>query len=1314
MGEERALIYKRDKALKNKNENAKVLSVVQKKLGDIYFYRNNFDDALEAYQSQLEACEHMGDKLNCAIAHRLIGEVYFSKEKYEVALYHQNLYLDLALELKNLIEEQRAYATLGRTYLCIADNLIKDSEKDEKMKNVNEANRAFSKSIQLCEKLEGQISEIELMTMRARLLLNRGLVNEHKKKIEKALEMLNVAESLCEKYKLSEDNHRTKIALAGLYERYEHLKDLKLALKKLDEAANVEDANLKNTAHLLKAELLLRMGKWSEAKKLLLKLYKNEKLLEPDRQQVSKQLRKAVVLARNDLELSIETDDTVKEKIYETMGDAATAVRSFDKAIEYYGKMLSFAEKNQSSRVGAALTSLVMTFKDAGKFKDAIPYARRELALCTDFRDTCTSALGLAGILEDAGGDLEEIREMYDKALACAKDSNDLSLQKMVLTELLEYQRRINNQTEVAQLTKELDALPYIESQEIQEEDSPDVGADIDLDELSDSDAEQEQKEEEEKVMGHQLKNVSRHRFKRPRLFKPNEKGETPLHLACIKGDVSKVEYLLEEKHPTLVKDNFGWTPLHEASNHGFTEIVDLLIRHKADINNQCDGVTPLHDAAANGHFSVIRLLLENGADPNLLTKVGETALDCLEQWKERIDNLTSRDLKEYEDVRKKLMKITTVTSKKKKAKISSNRSRSALIDEDADDSDEIIAPSTIDTWEQPKKISMGEVYKQTIANLQPSNRLAAPLKPIHQLPKITAPLIDSDELLVNEWLEDDIGISHQGRERPYFNGVPQGVTNSSTNNIKRKSVTDIDVEIEVDKSSKRSKLSDESCLMITDESSNGSDAIVDDPFDTAIWPKTKKARQLSLFKQGFTKSNVVSKSPSPITVKSVSPEPAVYTSSLSRSEYERRSWESSMSETFDLEITLDGELFELKLHYRDLRKTMNDIEELIRHKFEAKTGCRPKIRFKTIEGVALSAEVTLEGVPKDKNKLKLFGEITQNELPPIADRYKKVCETLGVDVTDLMLKSLRSCENTSTFRLNTSNVFVEEELEPLIKCLHYQLNLQSINLSGATFFARGDLLNLTISKLSGLCELHLQGCDIDQECLEQVEKLPAALRVLDLSYNPLGSKSQEKLLKLIEPLERLQTLNLRACELDDFRFKFTCRSLINLDISWNAIGGDGAANLLQRQLLSLNLSNTLSNRSNVIDKLFFNESEGYSYSTLEYLDLSSCQATDFDVEKILSKTPNLTKLILNNNPNVTQTSLSAILIRKPTLNYIDLSGCKLIEDPPPTNLRIATPQVCTLLVHMNSLVVDSWEVLWQGKSKTKRLPDSFVIFKSP
>ncbi len=55
-----------------------------------------------------------------------------------------------------------------------------------------------------------------------------------------------------------------------------------------------------------------------------------------------------------------------------------------------------------------------------------------------------------------------------------------------------------------------------------------------------------------------------------------------------------------------------GWTPLHEAANYGYPEVVGVLVRAGANVNARgMDGDTPLHDAAINGHKEVGRLRLD-------------------------------------------------------------------------------------------------------------------------------------------------------------------------------------------------------------------------------------------------------------------------------------------------------------------------------------------------------------------------------------------------------------------------------------------------------------------------------------------------------------------------------------------------------------------------------------------------------------------------------------------------------------------------------------------------------------------------------
>ena len=55
--------------------------------------------------------------------------------------------------------------------------------------------------------------------------------------------------------------------------------------------------------------------------------------------------------------------------------------------------------------------------------------------------------------------------------------------------------------------------------------------------------------------------------------------GETKLHVACIKNDAVKVKQLLAAGADANITDHAGWTPLHEACNHGHVECVRELLK---------------------------------------------------------------------------------------------------------------------------------------------------------------------------------------------------------------------------------------------------------------------------------------------------------------------------------------------------------------------------------------------------------------------------------------------------------------------------------------------------------------------------------------------------------------------------------------------------------------------------------------------------------------------------------------------------------------------------------------------------------------
>ncbi|XP_075788257.1 SMC5-SMC6 complex localization factor protein 1 [Pelodiscus sinensis] len=118
--------------------------------------------------------------------------------------------------------------------------------------------------------------------------------------------------------------------------------------------------------------------------------------------------------------------------------------------------------------------------------------------------------------------------------------------------------------------------------------------------------------------------------------YKSNIKGETALHIACIRNKVERLIQLLSFPGTDInVKDYAGWTPLHEACNHGSTVCVREILQRcpEVDLLSQVDGVTPLHDALSNGHVEIGKLLLQHGGPLLLRQKdfYGKLPLDYVE-----------------------------------------------------------------------------------------------------------------------------------------------------------------------------------------------------------------------------------------------------------------------------------------------------------------------------------------------------------------------------------------------------------------------------------------------------------------------------------------------------------------------------------------------------------------------------------------------------------------------------------------------------------------------------------------------------------
>ncbi|KAK6448633.1 hypothetical protein FP744_10004883 [Trichoderma asperellum] len=97
--------------------------------------------------------------------------------------------------------------------------------------------------------------------------------------------------------------------------------------------------------------------------------------------------------------------------------------------------------------------------------------------------------------------------------------------------------------------------------------------------------------------------------------------GQTVLHKACIFGDLDLVEYLLDTCAVLVdARDKSERTPLYFAAEKGHLDVVDSLLRHRANTNSlDRRRETALFKPAGNGHVKVVERLLKSGIDATIL-----------------------------------------------------------------------------------------------------------------------------------------------------------------------------------------------------------------------------------------------------------------------------------------------------------------------------------------------------------------------------------------------------------------------------------------------------------------------------------------------------------------------------------------------------------------------------------------------------------------------------------------------------------------------------------------------------------------------
>ena len=108
--------------------------------------------------------------------------------------------------------------------------------------------------------------------------------------------------------------------------------------------------------------------------------------------------------------------------------------------------------------------------------------------------------------------------------------------------------------------------------------------------------------------------------------------GRTAMHIVVERRDTTWISFLRQRGADPDIADKKGVTPLQIASNLGFIEGVEALLKAGARVDqNNAAGETPLIAAVHRKDIAMVRLLLANGADPDRNDNSGRSARDYVE-----------------------------------------------------------------------------------------------------------------------------------------------------------------------------------------------------------------------------------------------------------------------------------------------------------------------------------------------------------------------------------------------------------------------------------------------------------------------------------------------------------------------------------------------------------------------------------------------------------------------------------------------------------------------------------------------------------
>eukprot|EP00117_Sycon_ciliatum_P035858 scpid33893/ scgid4390/ Tonsoku-like protein; NF-kappa-B inhibitor-like protein 2; Nuclear factor of kappa light polypeptide gene enhancer in B-cells inhibitor-like 2 len=514
--------------------------------------KGEYSDAVQCHTEQLALCQPFSlPAIEEALAHRQLGECLVMLSNFKEAHSHHNTYLKLAHKCNSKKDIQEALTTVGRTAFLWATALFDEDEQSAAVDWLLFSQQKFLESLDMCDQLDDEISEHDLLDMRSRLYLNLANVfsrqpNQLKEVKAYLMKALNLSKCLVSR----EIELMVWINLADFYDKSHAFKEALLAAERAAGLAEKLDDKISlATALEAAAQALICVGDFVNGKKYLKRACQSCKG-EEEKTDLWKKLSQVVRLCQINAELirleekHAQNDRSRQCGLLEQLGDRCCNLKAYHQAIKFYTKQLKMCRAMGVGRtkVISVLISLAATHSDAGQHAQAVHFYLDEIAMREDTEHKEISQTYCLVASEQLAGNVldDDVLQSYATALQHAEKAGNLKLQASILKSQADTLDKFGHADAAAKLHHRHQEISA--DLESSSDDSSIAANDEESSELCLSDS-----SESEEGAAQVLPRRQQPRVQLTKLDKKNCRGETKLHEATINGNFKLVKSFIQQ-----------------------------------------------------------------------------------------------------------------------------------------------------------------------------------------------------------------------------------------------------------------------------------------------------------------------------------------------------------------------------------------------------------------------------------------------------------------------------------------------------------------------------------------------------------------------------------------------------------------------------------------------------------------------------------------------------------------------------------------------------------------------------------------------